>query len=117
MNVQNVAKREVLDYPDFLKKVHDDKYKPFSPENQIAQPEKTGLSPITRQPAFDFAGYADSVFAHQSKVDVPGIRLNIGKGFADAFPAGSAFTAGSDSVVKESEDNRFIVRLSDFIVE
>lgn len=116
MNLQNVGKREVLDFPEFLKKVHDDKFKPFIPENQVPQPGKTGLSKITRQPAYDYAGYADSVFAHQSKVDVPGIRLNLGKGFADAFPAGSAYTGGG-SVVKESNENSFVVKLSDFVFE
>ncbi len=118
MNLQNVGKREVLGFPEFLKKVHDDKFKPFSPENQTAQPEKTGLSPIKRQPAYDYAGYADSVFAHQSKVDVPGIRLNLDKGFADAFPAGSAYTGQGASVsVKESSENSFIVKLGDFLAD
>ena len=77
MNVQNVGKREILDYEQFLGKVHDDTYKPFAPDNQKDQREKTGLSTIERQPAFDFVGYADSVFGHQSKMDVPGYRSSI----------------------------------------
>ncbi len=76
MDVQNVGKREILDYKQFLGKVHDDTYKPFAPENQKEQREKTGLSTIQRQPAFDFVGYADSVFGHTSKMDVPGYRTS-----------------------------------------
>lgn len=117
MNIQNVGKREILDFVEFRKKVHDDHYNPFSEENQKAQPEKTGLSPITRQPAYDHVGYASSVFGNKSKIDVPGIRLNLGQGFADAFPAGSAYTAGGSPIVKESQDSSFITKLSDFISE
>jgi hypothetical protein len=112
MNQQNVAKREILDYKQFLGKVHDDTYKPFSPENQTSQPEKTGLSKITREPAYDYAGYADSVFGQQSKVDVPGYRISIGNqsGTVDASGAGGIFNMGSANESEEFE----IKKLSDF---
>jgi hypothetical protein len=73
MNQHDVAKRELLDYSEFLKKVHDDTYKPFSAENQTDQSEKTGLSKIKREQAYDFVGYADSVFAGKSKIDTPAL--------------------------------------------
>ena len=67
MNQQNVAKREVLDYKEFLGKVHDNTYKPLSPAHQSEGGlEKSGLSQIKREPAYDFVGYADAVFGHQS---------------------------------------------------
>lgn len=112
MNQQNVAKREILDYKQFLGKVHDDTYKPFSPENQTPQPEKTGLSEITREPAFDYAGYADSVFAHKSKLDVPGYRISVGGegGMTDASGGAGIFNMGS---ANESEEFS-IKKLSDF---
>jgi len=112
MNQQNVAKREILDYKEFLGKVHDDTYKPFSAENQTPQPEKTGLSKITREPAFDYAGYADSVFAGTSKVDVPGYRISIGdkSGMADASGASGIFNMGA---ANESEEFT-IKKLNDF---
>lgn len=114
MNQQNVAKREVLDFDKFLTKVHDDTYRPFSAENQTAQPEKTGLSKITREPAYDYAGYADSVFGNQSKIDAPGYRINMGNnkvGMVDAPGVGGIFNTGTN----ESENtDSFIKRLSDF---
>jgi hypothetical protein len=112
MNQQNVAKREVLDYKQFLGKVHDDTYKPFSPENQTAQPEKTGLSEITREPAFDYAGYADSVFSGTSKMDVPGYRISMGnkQGMVDSSGGGGIFNVG---VANESEEF-LIKKLKDF---
>lgn len=115
MNLQNIAKREILDFAQFRAKVHDDHYNPFSEENQTPQPDKTGLSPITRQPAYDHVGYANAVFGHKSKIDVPGIRLNLGAGMADAFPAGSAYSAAGSPTIQESEDNSFIKKLSDFV--
>ena len=112
MDVQNVGKREILDYTQFLGKVHDDTYKPFSPENQTPQPEKTGLSKITREPAYDYAGYADSVFGQQSKMDVPGYRISVGNqsGMADASGASGIFNMGAANESEEFE----IKKLSDF---
>jgi hypothetical protein len=111
MNQQNVAKREILDYEQFLGKVHDNEYKPFSKENQTPQPEKTGLSEITRQHAYDYVGYADSVFGKQSKIEVPGYRMNVGDttGMADASASGGIFNMDT------SESEQFsIKKLNDF---
>lgn len=118
MNVQNVAKREILDYEQFLGKVHDENYKPFSPDNQKNQREKTGLSNIERQPAFDFVGYADSVFGNKSKIDVPGYRSTSPDGtfMNDAGAFGNVFnmnTSESQNHPDYTEEN-FIKKLSDF---
>ena len=81
MNLNNVSQREVLNFENFLKKVHDNNYKPLSPANQSSGGmEKSGLSAIKREPAYDFVGYADAVFAKTSKIDVPGARMTSTKG-------------------------------------
>jgi hypothetical protein len=100
MNIKNVKKRNVIDFDDFLDKVHDETYKPLKNQSNEINP-LSGLSKIKRQKAFDYAGYADSVFAGQSKIDVPGGRIEIGKGQIDAISTGSAFS--SSGVTFESE--------------
>lgn len=118
MNVQNVAKREILDYEQFLGKVHDDNYKPFSPANQKEQKEKTGLSKIERQPAFDFVGYADAVFGNKSKIDVPGYRSTSPDGsfMNDAGAFGNVFNMNTSESENHSDytEQNFIKKLSDF---
>ena len=75
MNLNNVSKREILDYTQFRGKVHDENYKPLSPENQDGDPSRSGISAIKREPAFDFAGYAESVFAKSSKINYAGLNI------------------------------------------
>jgi len=114
MNVQNVGKRELLDFDQFLKKVHDNNYKPLSIENQSEGGfEKSGLSKIQREPRYDYAGYADSVFGHQSKINSPGYRINLGheSGMTDASPLGNVFSMGTNESL---DSDNFIKRLSDF---
>lgn len=74
MNIQNVSKREVLDFDQFRAKVMDSDFKPLAPENQDPDSkEKTGLHAIKRQPAFDHIGYADAVFnPERAGISVPG---------------------------------------------
>ena len=111
MNQKDVSKRDILDFEKFLTKVHDDKYKPFAPVNQTNGNDANGLSKIKREPRSDFVGYADAVFAHDSKIDVPGYRVEAGgkSGMADAGAFGTAFNTSES----ESSEN-FIKRLSDF---
>jgi hypothetical protein len=108
MNIKNVKKRNVIDFDDFLDKVHDETYKPLKNQSNEINP-LSGLSKIKRQKAFDYAGYADSVFSGQSKIDVPGGRIEIGKGKIDAISTGSAFSSSgvtfeSDSKVKKLKE-------------
>jgi len=114
MNVRDVSKRDVLDFGQFLSKVHDDKFKPFSPENQKDNSDKSGLSKITRQKAYDWVGYADAVFNNQSKIDSPGYRVEDGGkiGMTDAGTLGNVFNM--DTSESQSYDGReYILRLSD----
>jgi hypothetical protein len=111
MNQKDVSKRDILDFEKFLTKVHDDKYKPFAPVNQEDRDDATGLSKIKREARYDFVGYADAVFGHNSKINVPGYRVDVGgkSGMADAGAFGTAFNTS------ESENmDSFIKKLSDF---
>lgn len=114
MNIKNVSKREVLDFGQFLSKVHDDKFKPFSPENQEDSSDRTGLSKITRQKAYDWVGYADAVFNNQSKIDSPGYRVSDdGKvGMTDAGSFGNVFNMDTSESISY-EDREYIIKLSD----
>jgi len=123
MNLNDVSKRDVLDFDQFLKKVHDYNYKPLAPENQEGDPGLSGLSPIKREPAYDYAGYADSVFAKDSKIGYPGLSFRDPQnGKVAAFMhAGSMEVLGQGggaqdvgSEVSESADPFRIIRLSNF---
>jgi hypothetical protein len=114
MNIGDVKKRNILDFDSFLDKVHDETYEPLSTKNQSSEISPlSGLSKIKRQKAFDYAGYADSVFANQSKIDVPGGRIDVGKGQIDAIATGSAFS--SSGVTFESKST--LKRLDDMIID
>jgi hypothetical protein len=110
MNQKDVSKRDILDFDKFLTKVHDDKYKPFAPINQEDREDATGLSKIKREDRYDFVGYADAIFGHQSKMDVPGYRIDVdGKpGMADAGSFGTGFNTSesesSDTIIKKLSD-------------
>ena len=114
MNLQNVSQREVLAFDQFIKKVHDNNYKPLAPSNQSQGGlEKSGLSPIKREPEYDHVGYADAYFAGTSKINIPGVRVNFdGKqGMIDS----SSFGTTSISQTSESEESpKGLKRLSDF---
>jgi hypothetical protein len=115
MNIKNVSKRELLDFSQFVGKVHDDKYKPLSPSNQSQGGyEKSGLSKIKREPAYDHVGYADAVFNNYSKIDVPGLRVSgQGKEYKE-----DASGFGVSSIIHATESlkiNDFSLRkISDF---
>ena len=119
MNLNDVSKRDILDFDKFLKKVHDNNYKPLAPENQEGDPGLSGLSPIKREPAYDYAGYADSVFGKESKIGYPGISFRdpqSGK-VAPFIHAGSMEMlgqgGGAQSEVSESTGSFTLARLND----
>jgi hypothetical protein len=113
MNINNVSQREILDFEAFKTKVHDNNYKPLSPSNQSEGGlEKSGIHDIKREPAYDFVGYADAVFGNKSKIDVPGVRINVTPegGMADSPGFGTSF----DISTSESQTFTNLTRLSDF---
>ena len=114
MNLQNVSQREILNFDQFLGKVHDNKYKPLAPSNQSQGGlNKSGLSVIKREPAYDHVGYADAYFGNTSKINVPGVRVDKkdGKIFQDATDFGNS------SIIHATESFQIpsnLKRLEDF---
>jgi hypothetical protein len=73
---------------------------------------KSGRSEIKREPAYDYAGYADSVFTKQSKIDAPGYRIDLnGKpGMMDVSGFGNITNMGTNESLNNAT---FIKRLKD----
>lgn len=114
MNLNNVAKREVLDFEQFKGKVHDSDYKPLAPKNQEGDPTRDGFHSIKREPAFDFVGYADSVFGGLSKIGYAGISFrDPDTGQLVLNPDSGGITHMGTEVSESSKYSR-ITRLSDF---
>jgi hypothetical protein len=120
MNINDVSKREILDFKEFLGKVMDDTYKPFEPQNQKDSYDRTGLHKIKREPAYDYAGYADAVFSpDKAGIEVPGYNAGKDREYINAIGGAGLPTAGngtrsvmdtSESTVSES----LITKLKDF---
>ena len=111
MNLNNISKREVLDFDQFRNKVHDENFKPQNQNGEV-DPEKSGLHDIKREPAFDFVGYADSVFAGQSKIGYAGLSFrdpDTGKIVINP----DAFGGIVGTEISESQNFR-IIRISEF---
>ena len=122
MNINDVSKREVLDFDKFKKKVHDETFKPFAAENQEGGEGKTGLHKIKREPAYDWVGYADAVFSpEKAGIEVPGYNADGDREYniANAGPSivnapNSAQTLSSALGESEINESFSIKRLEDF---
>lgn len=107
MNISDVSKREILDFKQFLGKVHDYNYKPLDPKNQPDSSDRTGLHKITRQPQYDYVGYADAAFKNTSGIGLPGYNDNGSREYlngigGDIAAGGSVFNMDTSESVKES---------------
>jgi hypothetical protein len=115
MNINDVSKREILDFDQFRKKVHDYSFKPLAPENQEDSTGKSGLHKIKREPAYDWVGYADAVFSpEKAGIEVPGYNSKGSREYVNGVgatePGMIATMDTSESLVNEST----IIRLKDF---
>ncbi len=64
MNLEDVSKREVLDFKQFRSRVMDDTFNYLAPEVQDPlSGDKTGLHTIKREPAYDWVGYANAIWS------------------------------------------------------
>ncbi len=119
MNLNDVSQREILDFKQFLGKVMDNTYKPFAPENQKDSYDRTGLHAIKREPAYDFVGYADAVFApDKAGISVPGYNAADDRQYVNAIGGPGIVQKIADAIgqANESEDpgaNK-ILRLNEF---
>jgi hypothetical protein len=99
MNINDVSKREVLDFDQFKKKVHDETYKPFDAENQESGEGKTGLHKIKREPAYDWVGYADAVFSpEKAGIEIPGYNSSGNREYTLANAGPSIVNAPNSSI-------------------
>ena len=86
MNINDVSKREILDFKEFLGKVMDNNYKPLDAKNQKDSFDRTGLHFIKREPAYDYIGYANAVFSpDKAGIDVPGYNATDGRDYVNAI--------------------------------
>jgi hypothetical protein len=74
MNLEDISKREVLDFKQFRSRVMDDTFKPLAPEVQDPlSSSKTGLHSIKREPAYDWVGYANAIWSpEEAGITFPG---------------------------------------------
>lgn len=64
MNLEDVSRREILDFNQFRSRVMDDTFKPLAPEVQDPlSSSKTGLHKIKRESAYDWVGYANAIWS------------------------------------------------------
>ena len=117
MNINDVSKREILDFKQFLGKVMDDTYKPFAPDNQKDSFDRTGLHVIKREPAYDWVGYANAIFSPaDAGIEVPGYNATDGRQYVNAI-GGVGIVQKIANAMKANESIEIdgnIKRLKDF---
>lgn len=117
MNINDVSKREILDFKQFLGKVMDNNYKPFDPENQKDSFDRTGLHVIKREPAYDWVGYANAVFSpEEAGIEVPGYNATDNRQYVNAIGGvGIVQKIANALKTNESEESdNTLKRLKDF---
>jgi hypothetical protein len=117
MNINDVSKREILDFDQFRKKVHDENFKPFSEENQTSTEGRSGLHKIKREPAYDWVGYADAVFSpEKAGIQVPGYNAFGERNYINGVGS-TNIDPGMRATMDTSENESyefFISRLNEF---
>ena len=122
MNLEDVSKREVLDFKQFRSRVMDDTFNYLAPDVQDPlSGDKTGLHTIKREPAYDWVGYANAIWSpDQAGIIVPG---NGAKGDRDYTTQGgemnidqpnSVFNMDTSESENHDSEEFKILRLEDF---
>lgn len=124
MNLEDVSKREILDFKQFRSKVMDDTFKPLAPENQDPlSSAKTGLHKIKREPAYDWVGYANAVFSpDKAGIVFPGFNSQGDRDYVNGVGVTSVDIASPNTVfnmdTSESENHNpeefKVLRLNEF---
>ena len=117
MNINDVSKREILDFKEFLGKVMDNNYKPLAPKNQKDSFDRTGLHFIKREPAYDYVGYANAVFSpDKAGIDVPGYNATDGRDYVNAIGGVGIVQKITNSLKanESAETDSNLKRLKDF---
>jgi hypothetical protein len=124
MNLEDVSKREILDFKQFRSKVMDDTYKPLAPENQDPlSSAKTGLHKIKRQAAYDWVGYANAVFSpDKAGIVFPGYNSQgdrdyvngVGVTSVDIAAPNTVFNMDTSESEKHNPEEFKVLRLNEF---
>ena len=118
MNLEDVSKREILDFKQFRSRVMDDTFNFLAPEVQDPlSADKTGFHKITRQPAYDYIGYANAIWSpDKAGITVPGYNSDGDRKYVN----GVGFVPQQNATFRtnESENLNFedfqVLRLEDF---
>jgi hypothetical protein len=118
MNLEDVSKREILDFKQFRSRVMDNTFKPLAPSVQDPlSGVKTGLHDIKRQPHFDYIGYANAIWdPEKSGISVPGYNSGGERQYVNGVgftPQQNATFNTNESLDSTSEDFQ-VLRLGDF---
>jgi len=128
MNLEDVSKREILDFKQFRSRVMDDTFKALDPSVQDPlSSSKTGLHKIKREPAYDWVGYANAIWSpNQAGITFPGYNDKgrrdytnmVGINLGDPNSITSMDTTEIDFAANESRtfdsDEFKVLRLRDF---
>jgi hypothetical protein len=118
MNLEDVSKREVLDFKQFRSRVMDDTFYALAPDVQDPlSADKTGLHTIKREPAYDWVGYANAVFSPEDAgIEVPGYNATDGRQYVNAIGGvGIVQKIANALKTNESEESgNTLKRLKDF---
>lgn len=124
MNLEDVSKREILDFKQFRSRVMDDTFKPLAPEVQDPlSSSKTGLHQIKREPAYDWVGYANAIWSpDEAGITFPGYNDKgkrdytnmVGLNPGDPNSVTLMDTTETSESVKFDSGNSKVLRLEDF---
>jgi hypothetical protein len=118
MNLEDVSKREILDFKQFRSRVMDNTFKPLAPSVQDPlSGVKTGLHDIKRQSAFDYIGYANAIWSpEKAGISVPGYNSGGERQYVNGvgfIPQQNATFNANESLDSTTEDFQ-VLRLGDF---
>lgn len=122
MNLEDVSKREILDFKQFRSRVMDDTFYYLAPDVQDPlSSSKTGLHTIKREPAYDWVGYANAIWSpDQAGIILPGNGAEGNRDYttADGLTSAQMPNSAFNMNTSESEDNDSdgfeLLRLEDF---
>ncbi len=121
MNLEDVSKREVLDFKQSRSRVMDDTFYALAPEVQDPlSADKTGLHTIKREPAYDWVGYANAVWSpDQAGIIFPGYNDKGNRDYTNMVglnPGDPNTVFNMDTNESENSDSEGfqVLRLEDF---
>jgi len=121
MNLEDVSKREILDFKQFRSRVMDDTFNYLAPDVQDPlSGDKTGLHTIKREPAYDWVGYANAIWSpDEAGIIFPGYNDKGNRDYTNMVglnPGDPNTVFNMDTSESENHDSEGfeILRLEDF---